>query len=186
MQPMSLPNAQRGVALFITLMILIIISILGVSAMRSSITNARIATGIQGRTISFQAAQSGINSALNDITYKEGVASKLLATMMTERTKNSGVKGSDLHTYCVVNGSSVVNACTSSQFVGTRELAQSSYQVFLEKNQGVVVGYSSLANNTIITGGAGVVPALGMRNDNVQELTLLAPKVNDVESPDWN
>lgn len=184
MKPASSSYSQRGVALFVALMILVIISILGIAAMRSSITNARIATGIQGGAMTFQAAQSAINKAIEDITYKDGVASTLLSSMVLKR--NQG----EQPTYhrCLVNGKSteVDSSCSSSQFFDTRKLLQSSYDAYLEKNQSVALGYSTLAFNTIVVTGSGSMVSLTMTDAYVQELAMMGPKISDVESDDWN
>lgn len=64
-------SSQRGVALVVALLILVMISILGISAMRTSIFNAKIAVGAQVGTMTFQAAESAIaamyEEAMSDI-----------------------------------------------------------------------------------------------------------------------
>lgn len=51
---------QRGVALIVALLILVMISIIGIAAMRTSIFNAKISTSAQGSTMAFQAAESAL------------------------------------------------------------------------------------------------------------------------------
>jgi type IV pilus assembly protein PilX len=53
-------QGQRGVALVIALLILVMISIIGIAAMRTSIFNAKISTSAQGATMAFQAAESAL------------------------------------------------------------------------------------------------------------------------------
>lgn len=60
MQRNSRMNSQRGVALVVALLILVMISIIGVAAMRTSIFNAKISTSAQGSTMAFQAAESAL------------------------------------------------------------------------------------------------------------------------------
>ena len=60
MQRNSHRQGQRGVALVIALLILVMISIIGIAAMRTSIFNAKISTSSQGSTMAFQAAESAL------------------------------------------------------------------------------------------------------------------------------
>lgn len=53
-------KSQKGVALVVALLILVMISIIGVAAMRTSIFNAKISTSAQGSTMTFQAAESAL------------------------------------------------------------------------------------------------------------------------------
>lgn len=53
-------SGQRGVALVVALLILVMISIIGIAAMRTSIFNAKISTSAQGSTMAFQAAESAL------------------------------------------------------------------------------------------------------------------------------
>lgn len=59
------PAAQRGTALVMSMVILVILTILGLSAMRVSILETRMAGNIQDSTIAFQTAESGLAKALN-------------------------------------------------------------------------------------------------------------------------
>jgi Tfp pilus assembly protein PilX len=55
---------QRGVALLVCLMLLIIISILGISAMRISMSQSVIASGSLASEMAFQAAETAISRAI--------------------------------------------------------------------------------------------------------------------------
>ena len=48
--------AQQGVALVVTLLLLVVLALMGVSAMRMSMFNARISTGAQLSAMTFHAA----------------------------------------------------------------------------------------------------------------------------------
>lgn len=171
--------AQRGVALFIALMILVIISILGISAMRSSVTSARIATGIQVNTMSFQGAQTAIQAVINEMVGSTaGKTGNVLTDMITARSM--GVV--QVMERCVTaSNTSVAAACSSSQFVDSRSLVQAGSQSLLEKNMKPAPGWAlsgpgSYAYNAILVAGSGTVPSMGMETTNVQELALLGPK----------
>lgn len=57
---------QTGVALFVCLMILLILSLLGISAMRMMASQNLISSSSQGADIAFDAAETGINRAILD------------------------------------------------------------------------------------------------------------------------
>lgn len=58
-------SAQRGTALVMSMVVLVILTILGLSAMRVSILETRMAGNLQDSTIAFQSAESGLAKALN-------------------------------------------------------------------------------------------------------------------------
>ncbi|WP_436310091.1 pilus assembly PilX family protein [Variovorax sp. LjRoot130] len=58
---------QRGISLFMVMMFLVILSILGVTAIQSSTFSARIAGNEADRTLAFQAAESALRDAEKDI-----------------------------------------------------------------------------------------------------------------------
>lgn len=50
------------------LVVLVILTILGISAMKSSTLELKMATGIQDNTVAFQAAESGLVEAFRNVT----------------------------------------------------------------------------------------------------------------------
>jgi type IV pilus assembly protein PilX len=58
---------QRGISLFMVMMFLVILSIIGVTAIQSSTFSARIAGNEADRTLAFQAAESALRDAEKDI-----------------------------------------------------------------------------------------------------------------------
>jgi hypothetical protein len=60
----AVSNKQRGVALLVCLMLLIIISILGITAMRISMSQSVIASGSLASEMAFQAAETAISRAI--------------------------------------------------------------------------------------------------------------------------
>ncbi len=67
-------GSQRGVALVVALLILVMISIIGIAAMRTSIFNAKISTSAQGSTMAFQAAESALAALFIEASAYEGDA----------------------------------------------------------------------------------------------------------------
>jgi len=65
---------EGGAALVIALLILVVVSLMGVSAMKSSIFSAKIATGTQADAMSFEAAESALSAAYAEINSMQGAA----------------------------------------------------------------------------------------------------------------
>ncbi len=64
--PPTRPRAQRGVALVVTLILLAVISLLSLTAMRSTTLDTRIAINHQHRQYAFQAAENGLTKLTVD------------------------------------------------------------------------------------------------------------------------
>src|SRR5699024_6759699 len=60
-----------GAALFIALIVLVIITFLGINALKSSSSDARIVTSTQAESYSFSAAESAINKIVNRMEQKD-------------------------------------------------------------------------------------------------------------------
>ena len=68
MRPMIYPNPgrQSGAVLIVSMIILVILTLLGVTAMNTTSLQERIASNTQERVHSFQAAETGLNQAFAD------------------------------------------------------------------------------------------------------------------------
>ncbi|MFL6621711.1 MAG: PilX N-terminal domain-containing pilus assembly protein [Sulfurifustis sp.] len=66
--PGRLPNPghEKGATLVTALVILLILTIIGIAAMRTSSFEERMAGNIQDTTYAFEAAESGLNRAMNE------------------------------------------------------------------------------------------------------------------------
>lgn len=62
----SSQRSQLGVALFASLMILLVLSVLGIAAMRMLSSQAQVASGSLGAEISYSVGASAINMAINN------------------------------------------------------------------------------------------------------------------------
>lgn len=101
-------KVQAGVALFACLMILLILSLLGISAMRMMASQGQIAASSQGAEISYSAGVSAINAAINV------GESDLDARVVLPRV------GETPRELCLAGGSGATNlmeACTASTAV---------------------------------------------------------------------
>lgn len=63
-QPFTKRSPQHGAILFIMMVMILIVSMLGVSSMRSSVLNNRIASNHQHKNLAFQAAENAFALAL--------------------------------------------------------------------------------------------------------------------------
>lgn len=58
---------QQGVALLIALLILVVVSLMGITAMKTSMFSAKIATGTRVAAMAFGGAESAINATVTDL-----------------------------------------------------------------------------------------------------------------------
>lgn len=169
---------QSGVALFIALVILVIISVLGIAALRGSITNLRITSGIQASAMSFQAAQTGIHAAMNEMLQATaGDDNNLLVKLLKSHTASNVV----VRRRCVTSSdTSVSGDCTQLQFVDSRGLVQAGSESIMAKGYAnahmVGTGLNTLGYLQIIVAGNGSVPDVGVGNVNVQHLVIPVPR----------
>ena len=63
---------QQGVALMVALMILVVVSILGISAMKSSVFSAKVATGTQADAMTFEAAETALTEVYRELNAMSG------------------------------------------------------------------------------------------------------------------
>lgn len=180
----SVRGNQRGVALLIALMILVIISLMGISAMRTSLFNAKIAASAQGGTMAFQAAESAIaavyeearNGNTADPTNVIGAAMASYGAAGTTEIQYRCVEASDINTKA---------QCGSSDFMDSRDLVKASSRTLLTGVRQDTTGGSQISttgSSTIaygyydfLTVAEGSVPAFNIKNYNAQEFTKLGP-----------
>ncbi|MBQ24292.1 PilX N-terminal domain-containing pilus assembly protein [Alcanivorax sp.] len=63
---------QQGAALVVALLILVVVSLLGVSAMKSSVFSAKVATGTQADAMTFEAAETSLTGAYKELNGMSG------------------------------------------------------------------------------------------------------------------
>ena len=181
LSPMQSRSSQRGAALIVALLILVIISIIGIAAMRTSLFNAKIATAAQAATMSFEGAETAISAVFDEATNQSfdtpgHVVGYAVAELGTGKT---------VVVYrCVTQANQYAQkACTSSDSVDSRGLVQAGSRTIVKKTgrykTGNVLttntgGATSIQYYDFITVADGHVPALKMNNYNVQEFTAEA------------
>lgn len=65
------PHSQRGVTLVIALVLLMVVSLLGLSAMRSTSLEEKMASNSQDQGLAFQAAEAALRAGIEQITTAE-------------------------------------------------------------------------------------------------------------------
>ena len=94
MRPMINPNPgrQSGAVLIVSMIILVILTLLGVTAMNTTSLQERIASNTQERVHSFQAAETGLNQAFaDDLAYD---VSSTYSTPLTAIVAGAGDRAS--------------------------------------------------------------------------------------------
>ena len=104
---------QHGSVLLISLIILVMVSLLGLAAMRASIFSNKVTTGIQADTMSFEAAESAI-----------GLTFRTLSEMSEIDLTAAVVDGSSI-AYCITE-SGVTAGAGCSDFMDSRSLLRAS------------------------------------------------------------
>lgn len=123
-------GAQRGSALIVALVILLMVSVLGISAMRSSIFSTKVATGVQADTMTFDAAESAIALSL-----------KRLRGLDDSELSAAVLNGEALQTCLLSDGTLKDGACGNSDRMDSRALLQAgSYMTHLQNNCRMVSG----------------------------------------------
>src|SRR5690606_27430790 len=82
MKQRSTMNRQRGAALLVALMILLIVSVIGISAMRSSSFSAKVAMGTQLDAMAFEAAETAIGQTLDKLLAADAASTDDVTLLM--------------------------------------------------------------------------------------------------------
>lgn len=107
-------NTQRGAALLVALLILIVVSVLGVSAMKTSMFAAKVATGTQADAMVFEAAESSVADMYEVLGNLDDVS---LTTFL-----DSGV----VLRRCLLNSGGRDGACSSGDSMDARNVITAS------------------------------------------------------------
>lgn len=157
-------HAQRGAALLVALVILVMVSLMGISALRSSMFSGKVATGIQADAMTFEAAETALG-----VTYRN-------LSSMTDQALYTALNGGAVE-YCVerTNPDSA-GACGANSFLDERQLLQA-------RSISHHAGYSPIDGSQISITGTGSVfvdyqvnmlaegemPTLNLENYHLQE-----------------
>lgn len=108
-------SSQQGAVLVVALIVLVMVSLLGLSAMRASVFSTKVATGIQADTMTFEAAETAL-----------GLTFRTLDEMSEEELTAAVIDGNTVE-YCV-SSEGIVSAapCNDNDFMDSRNLLQAS------------------------------------------------------------
>lgn len=173
---------QHGAALLVALVALLVISLIGISALKMSGSDSRISTSAQAKVHSFNAAESAINEIVNMLEYR-----------ITDLTNNSSSEqildniieeiGDDIWEFCLKGTETTNSACASSEYLDANKQVKSSAKVSLSQGFLPMPGWS--LNGSIVFGmkemtvvGYGEVPSFEIKSVNVQGLGFRGPQDN--------
>lgn len=176
---------QRGAAMLVALMILVVVSIVGVVAMRGSGFNAAVATGARAAMMVFQAAESGLavvfaeasgdvqgdgDNVFNIVSSQLslGALESIERCITTDNPlKPGGCAANDRYDSAgQLQASSRLAVNPTPQGPCNTELGQ---QVSSVGSEPIFSSYQFVAV------GQGNMPAMGLTNHNVQEFTRCSP-----------
>ena len=168
-------NKQHGAALIAVLLILVVVTLLGISAMRMGLTGLTVATNSQLSSLLFQAADKGMTDFQNAIR-NNGTSGASVAAAMKSDGLISALKGRDV-AYCLTPTASAslgltAGACdtgASASFLNARQITmtQVNYQRRRKSEYDASAGMDSGTGNTpiptdiLIVPSTSVMPTLG-------------------------
>lgn len=100
--------SQRGAVLLVSLIILLMVSVLGISAMRASIFANKVATGVQADAMTFEAAETAIA-----VAYGSMLADNALQTVFSPGYNT---------TICITDSGASTGNCGAGAFFDERDL----------------------------------------------------------------
>ncbi|MEH6492135.1 hypothetical protein [Halopseudomonas sp.] len=129
---------QQGAALLVALAVLILVSMLGLVAMKSSIFSAKVATGLQTDAMVFEAAETAITDAYNGLS---GLSNEELYAAIGATSTERCVRST---------GGASAGRCGADDFMDERDLLKAESLSYLS-------GYQAIPNSQVsVTGGGGV------------------------------
>jgi Tfp pilus assembly protein PilX len=165
----AVSNKQKGVALLVCLMLLIIISILGITAMRISMSQSMIASSSLASEMAFQSAETAISRAI-----QQGELD--LETRVVLPTSFGAPV-----TRCISKGSAITTACGGGTYADDKGVTESQVVISIpdpddpavgERNLEAQVSFGSVPGAVIesfVFAATGTVDAVDIQVENVQE-----------------
>ena len=158
------PQTQKGAALLVSLIILVMVSLMGISALRSSICSGKVATSVQADAMTFEAAETAL-----------GVTFRSLSTLTGEQLY-TGLAGGIVERCIQHSNPQATGACTGSSFLDERGLLRAQSSSYL-------AGYAMRDGFAVSQSGSGSIfvdyqinmlaesemPTLNLENFHLQE-----------------
>ena len=152
------PRTQQGAALLVSLIILVMVSLMGISALRSSIFSGKVATSVQADAMTFEAAETAL-----------GVTFRSLSALTGEQLF-TGLDAGVMQRCIQHSNPDATGACTGNTFMDERGLLKAQSSSFLT-GYSPVEGFSfDYANYRISILAESEMPTLNLENFHLQEM----------------
>ena len=155
---------QRGAALLVSLIILMLVSLMGISALRSSVFSGKVATSVQADAMTFEAAETAL-----------GVTFRTLDSM-TNQELYTGLANGAVELCIKHDNPAATGPCGSGNFVDERQLLRAQSTSFLAgytMRDGFAVGQTGSGNifvdYKINMLAESEMPTLNLENYHLQE-----------------
>jgi type IV pilus assembly protein PilX len=168
---------ERGAALVVSLLMLVIISVLGVAALRNSMFSSKVATGAQVGTMTFQAAETALAMVFEEAT-APGSAGDPDNVLIKALVSLSDIGVPQVQYRCVTrNEAFSIGACDATSFMDSRNLLRAGSETFVRQDISAVPGFdiSMWGQYELVTIAEGEMPDFRTSNINIQEYTRIAP-----------
>jgi type IV pilus assembly protein PilX len=170
-------HKEQGAALFIALIILLLVSMMGVSAMKGGLFHERMAFNSQAEEMTFQAAETAIGGVIQE-------ARRPTSTLLSELSSTRAVKS-----HCITRKAGLVaDACAASATLDTRATVQAESQSQFDRTRPLMgTDAASLVDNQFHTIGEGKFVAsanMPFGNRNRQEWSKKGPGDSQFSLPD--
>jgi len=116
------PSRQRGIALIVTLVLLVVVTLLGLGAVRGTTIMQRITGNFYDRSVAFQAAEAGLQAAAQKLSNSTAVIARTCAAGGVACAANPFTDS----TLSSTNYQSVASGAASGQFTMAANAAVSS------------------------------------------------------------
>lgn len=159
------PEQQQGAALLVALVILVMVSLMGISALRSSMFSGKVATSAQADAMTFEAAETALGVTFRNLD------------SMTNEALYTGLADGVLE-YCILHSNpESTGACSASNFMDERGLLRAQSTSFLAgyaMRDGFAVGQSGGAGSIFVDYRINMLaesemPTLNLENFHLQE-----------------
>lgn len=179
-------RAQRGAAIVVVMLVLLVITILGMTAVRMGLTSLTIATNSQVSALLFQSADTGLN-----------VFERAVVNNLSEAAKPTGIIGPALNNpgteviYCVTKANQlrvgVCDAANSADYTSARDVSINQLAVEVpaaadgSPMRSIVLGSdpdrAGIPTYKVVVHSTSVVPVFGAADSD--EVTDCLDNVND-------
>ena len=171
---MKNPARQKGVALFVVLIILLLITMMGISAMRSGIFHETMAFNTQVEEMTFQSAETAINGVVAQARRNDG---NLLGHLVV-------LNEAKVQCFNKTNGVADGN-CPNDRFLDLRNNFQSEARSQFDlKRPSIGNDADKLADFQFHTIGTGLAVNDGTTHSNLQEWRKIGPSGGPFQVPD--